>query len=230
MINSRSKILLVEDDSSLGFMIKDALEDLYEVTWATDGNKAWEAFSKNEYDLCLLDVMLPYKSGFEIAESIRNINKEVPILFVSARAMEEDRINGFLKGGDDYITKPFSMEELKHRVAVFLKRRGHSSKEKSETTIGKYRFKPDLLLLSIGDETRKLTRKEGNLLFYLCGKSNEVIKREDILMAVWGKDDYFTGRSLDVFISKLRKYLSDDPQIRIENYHGVGFLFKVSDS
>lgn len=226
-MDNRSKILLVEDDPSLGFMIKDALEDHYEVDWATDGQKAWNSFSKNTYDLCLLDVMLPLKSGFEIAENIRTVNKEVPILFVSARAMEEDRIKGFRKGGDDYITKPFSMEELKHRIAVFLKRRGYSAEDKSELKIGRYVFQPDLLLLTIDEESRKLTRKEADLLFYLCKNSNEVIKREDILMAVWGKDDYFTGRSLDVFISKLRKYLSMDEKIRIENYHGVGFLFKI---
>ena len=223
----KSKILLVEDDSSLGFLIKDALEDHYEVYWATDGKKAEEAFQKDAYNLCLLDVMLPHKSGFEIADFIRQTDSDIPILFVSARAMEEDRIKGFLKGGDDYITKPFSMEELKHRIAVFLKRSKKPVHDKADIQIGKYIFKPDLLLLSIADEERKLTRKEGSLLFYLAGKKNEVIKREDILMAVWGKDDYFTGRSLDVFISKLRKYLTGDENIQIENYHGVGFLFKV---
>lgn len=223
----KSKILLVEDDSSLGFLIKDALDDQYTVFWATDGKKAEEAFNQNTYDLCLLDVMLPHKSGFEIAEFIRKTNKEIPILFVSARAMEEDRIKGFMKGGDDYITKPFSMEELKHRIAVFLKRSKKPAQEKADIQIGKYTFKPELLLLSINSKDRKLTRKEGSLLFYLAGRKNEVIKREDMLMAVWGKDDYFTGRSLDVFISKLRKYLNTDENIQIENYHGVGFLFKV---
>lgn len=226
-MDAKSKILLVEDDSSLGFLIKDALEGHYDVFWATDGQKAEEAFKKDCYNLCLLDVMLPHKSGFEIADTIRKANTDIPILFVSARAMEEDRIKGFMKGGDDYITKPFSMEELKHRIAVFLKRSKNQSVGQDGISIGQYNFKPDLLLLSTGQEEKKLTRKEGNLLFFLASKKNEVIKREEILMAVWGKDDYFTGRSLDVFISKLRKYLSGDPNIEIENYHGVGFLFKV---
>ncbi|MEL6561128.1 MAG: response regulator transcription factor [Bacteroidota bacterium] len=226
-MDAKSKILMVEDDSSLGFLIKDALEDHYDVFWATDGQKAEEAFKKGSYNLCLLDVMLPHKSGFEIAETIRKTNTDIPILFVSARAMEEDRIKGFMKGGDDYITKPFSMEELKHRIAVFLKRSKNQSVSQDGISIGVYNFKPDLLLLSTSQEEKKLTRKEGNLLFFLASRKNEVIKREEILMAVWGKDDYFTGRSLDVFISKLRKYLSEDPAIEIENYHGVGFLFKV---
>jgi len=228
-MNIKSKILLVEDDSSLGFLMKDALDENYDVFWASDGKKAEEAFDNCTYDLCLLDVMLPHKSGFDIAEFIRSKNSDIPILFVSARAMEEDRVKGFLKGGDDFITKPFSMEELKHRIAVFLKRSKRPVTQNEEITIGNYLFRPDLLILSTASDERKLTRKEGNLLFFLAGKKNEVIKREEILMAVWGKDDYFTGRSLDVFISKLRKYLKADPDIEIENYHGVGFLFKIKE-
>ena len=226
MTKPSAKILLVEDDASLGFLMKDALEEQYEVYWATDGQKATEVFDVDTFDICLLDVMLPQKSGFQVAEVIRAKDKEVPILFVSARALEEDRIKGFMQGGDDYITKPFSMEELKHRIAVFLKRTGKSTAGSEKRYIGKYQFQPDLLLLEIDGSTRKLTRKEGNLLNYLISRKNEVIKREEILLAVWGKDDYFTGRSLDVFISKLRKYLKEDERIAIENYHGVGFLLK----
>ncbi|MEL7148943.1 MAG: response regulator transcription factor, partial [Bacteroidota bacterium] len=216
----------VEDDASLGFLMKDALEEIYQVFWATDGQKATEVFHENQFDLCLLDVMLPQKSGFQVAETIRQKDKEIPILFVSARAMEEDRIKGFLQGGDDYITKPFSMEELKHRIAVFLKRTGKNQTIAEKALIGTYQYQADLLLLEYNGETRKLTRKEGTLLNYLISRKNEVIKREEILLAVWGKDDYFTGRSLDVFISKLRKYLRNDDNIAIENYHGVGFLLK----
>ena len=223
---SNTKILLVEDDPSLGFLMKDALEELYQVHWATDGQKATNAFQESSFDLCLLDVMLPQKSGFQVAETIRAKDKDIPILFVSARAMEEDRIKGFMQGGDDYITKPFSMEELKHRIAVFLRRAGKSQPTSDRVSIGSYSYQSELLLLEHQGETRKLTRKEGNLLNYLLSRKNEVIKREEILLAVWGKDDYFTGRSLDVFISKLRKYLREDPTIAIENYHGVGFLLK----
>lgn len=226
MTKQNTKILLVEDDASLGFLMKDALEEHYQVYWATDGQKATDIFKENNFDLCLLDVMLPQKSGFQVAEAIRSQNKEIPILFVSARAMEEDRIKGFVQGGDDYITKPFSMEELKHRIAVFLKRAGKSPMPAAKASIGRYEFQSELLLLELDGTTRKLTRKEGNLLGYLISRKNEVIKREEILLAVWGKDDYFTGRSLDVFISKLRKYLKEDESIAIENYHGVGFLLK----
>ena len=226
MTRDHAKIMLVEDDATLGFLMKDALEELYQVHWATDGSKAIKLFEELSFDLCLLDVMLPEKSGFQVAEAIRQIDTEIPILFVSARAMEEDRIKGFLQGGDDYITKPFSMEELKHRIAVFLKRTRKPSTATVSVEIGGYRYHTDLLLLKHGGEERKLTRKEGELLSYLISRRNEVIKREEILLAVWGKDDYFTGRSLDVFISKLRKYLKGDENIAIENYHGVGFLLK----
>ncbi len=227
MMATKFKVLLVEDDPSLGFIMKDALESSYDVSWFDDGIKAQEAIESQPFDLCLLDIMLPNKSGFELAEIIRVKNKEIPILFVSARAMEEDRIKGFLKGGDDYITKPFSMEELKHRMAVFLKRSQRQAGENGGMKIGSYVYEHSLLKLKRNDHERKLTRKEGDLLYYLSKRKNEILKREEILIALWGKDDYFTGRSLDVFISKLRKYFAEDQNIAIENYHGVGFLLKI---
>jgi len=227
--DNRPRILLVEDDASLGFIMKDTLEPKYQVLLINDGAKADEIIQHENFNLCLVDIMLPNKSGFDLAEAIREKDQEVPILFVSARAMEEDRIKGFLKGGDDYITKPFSMEELKHRIAVFLKRSLKSAQDNSILAIGMYSYHHHLLLLKWSEGERKLTRKEGSLLYYLASRKNEILKREEILIQLWGKDDYFNGRSLDVFLSKLRKYLALDKSISIENYHGVGFLFKVEE-
>lgn len=229
MKDNRPRILLVEDDASLGFIMKDTLEPKYQVLLINDGAKADEIIQHENFNLCLVDIMLPNKSGFDLAEAIREKDQEVPILFVSARAMEEDRIKGFLKGGDDYITKPFSMEELKHRIAVFLKRSLKSAQDNSILAIGMYSYHHHLLLLKWSEGERKLTRKEGSLLYYLASRKNEILKREEILIQLWGKDDYFNGRSLDVFLSKLRKYLALDKSISIENYHGVGFLFKVEE-
>ncbi len=225
MTTKKASILLVEDDPSLGFLMKDALEEDYHVNWILDGQFASDKFKEGAYDACLLDIMLPRKDGFTIAEEIRAANQQVPILFVSAKSMEEDRIKGFLKGGDDYITKPFSMNELKLRIEVFLRR--SNNKKTDRYTIGSYTFVPSTFCLTHGDNAKKLTRRESELLEYLVKNHSQVIKREEILNALWGNDDYFNGRSLDVFISKLRKYLSGDPRIKISNYHGVGFQFEV---
>lgn len=217
------KILLVEDDDSLAFVVQDALRQAgYQVTHFADGVSALSGFSSDKFCLCLIDVMLPKKDGFQLAAEIRAINQDVPILFLTAREQEEDRLKGFRLGADDYITKPFSIEELKLRIQVFLKR---TLKEQLANifTIGNYRFDYPNLLLKLNDDKKKLTQKEADILKCLLQHSDGVLKREELLMQVWGDDDYFMGRSLDVFITRLRKYLSKDPTISIRNYHGVGF-------
>ncbi|SFF00314.1 response regulator transcription factor [Sunxiuqinia elliptica] len=226
------KILLVEDDKTLNFIIRDNLEEAgYEVQAAEDGVQAFDTFSKHAFDLCLLDVMLPKLDGFSLAKKIREKNQSIPILFLTAKAMTEDKINGFTIGGDDYITKPFSMEELLLRIKVFLKR-SHTdaieSEELNRCKIGQFDFLFDNLTLQNGDEKRTLTYKEAELLKYFCENSNSVLSRSDILKNVWGSDDYYLGRSLDVFISRLRKYLKSDPSIKIINLHGIGFRFNAS--
>lgn len=225
------KILLVEDDKTLNFIIRDNLEEAgYDVTASEDGLSALDIFSSNEFDLCLLDVMLPKLDGFSLARKIREKNQSIPILFLTAKNMTEDKINGFNLGGDDYITKPFSMEELLLRIRVFLKRSHTDDIETSELAnckIGGFDFLFDNLTLQYENEKRTLTYKEAELLRYFCENSNTVLSRSDILKNVWGSDDYYLGRSLDVFISRLRKYLKNDPEIKIINLHGIGFRFNA---
>ena len=225
----RAHLLYVEDDESLSFVTRDHLElQGYRVTHCADGSSAKEAIDRQDYDLCLLDVMLPETDGFTLAKEIRKQNTEVPILFLTAKSLKEDRLFGLRLGADDYITKPFSIEELILKIEVFLRRsRSVSTPSPNEYVLGKYIFNYPNLKLKIGDDLRRLTQKEADLLKYLLEQKNQVIKRADILEAVWGENDYFLGRSLDVFISRLRKYLKKDEQIRIENIHGVGFCFHV---
>lgn len=227
----KAKLLLVEDDPSLSFVIKDNLERQgYEVVHAANGQQAGELFGRQRFDLCLLDVMLPKVDGFTLASTIRASNDKVPILFITARSLQEDKLKGFGLGADDYITKPFSMEELLYRIAVFLKRSGQAAEEATPSIrvrMGRYVLDTDCLTLSCHGEHIKLTRRESDLLFLLSERKNLVVKREEILVKLWGDDDYFAGRSLDVFISRLRKYLKDDADIRIENHHSVGFRLVV---
>ncbi|MFZ1806812.1 MAG: response regulator transcription factor [Cyclobacteriaceae bacterium] len=221
------KILLVEDDPGLGFVIKDNLtHKQYDVTLCTDGEEAHRQFLDQSFDLCILDVMLPKKDGFSLAQSFRSKNQNVPILFVSAKGLIEDKIVGFESGGDDYIVKPFSMEELFCRIEVFLRR---TSTQENETSfsIGSYQFDGNNITLSHKNGAKTLTQKEAGVLKLLYNNKDKVLKREEILKSIWGDDDYFMGRSLDVFISKLRKYLKHDPSIQIVNYHGVGFRLEV---
>ncbi len=224
-MESRARILLVEDDLNLGYVIKDNLtEKGFEISLCEDGEKAIDAFESQEFDLCILDIMLPKIDGFSVAEKIRSTDQETPILFLSAKSMKEDKINGFKIGGDDYITKPFSIEELVLRVEVFIKRSGGTLPAQPSTfEIGAFTFDHSNLLLANGDNKRTLTQKESDILHMFCSKPGIVLKREEILNKVWGDDDYFLGRSLDVFISKLRKYLREDSSLEIINYHGVGF-------
>lgn len=232
------KILLVEDDKNLGFVIKDNLESNgFAVDLALTGKDGWNMFSHNHYSLALLDVMLPEQDGFTLAKNIRKINEEIPLIFLTARSLEEDKLTGFKIGADDYITKPFNMEELLFRIRVFLKRSKGFSHDLSNSTdnschrIGQYTFFPDQLILIRKSEKKKLTEREAILLNLFCNHKNKVLKRSDILQNIWGSDDYFLGRSLDVFISRLRKYLKDDLKLQIVNHHGVGFeLIDLNDN
>ena len=223
----KKKILYVEDDPNLAFATKDNLEAYdYEVTHASDGAEALDFIEKEHFDICVLDVMLPKMDGFTLAENIRKSDKQVPILFLTARVLQEDKIKGFELGADDYVTKPFSIQELKMRIEVIL-RRNNSGKptpvQPKTNTVGKYNFDFTKLTLSINDSLQTLTFREAEVLKYLSERPDQVIRRDELLKAIWGDDDYFMGRSLDVFISRLRKYLSADPAIRIDNVHGVGF-------
>lgn len=229
MISPKGRILLAEDDTSLGFVIKDSLEiEGYEVVHCPDGQSAIDRFNKAEFDLCLLDVMMPNKDGFTVAKKIRQQSDLVPILFLTAKSLEEDKLKGFHTGADDYITKPFSMQELLLRMDVFLRRsRKLVSETNEEYTIGKLRFSyADLKLFAQGISF-DLTQKEADLLRFLCQHNNKILKRDEILLNVWGKDDYFLGRSMDVFMTKLRKYFKIDPNIILETIHGVGFRFNI---
>jgi DNA-binding response OmpR family regulator len=228
-MSEKKKILLVEDDPSLGFVIKDNLcVKGYDVTLCVDGVQGETVFNTEAFNLCIVDVMLPGKDGFSLARSIRAGNSNVPILFLTAKSMMEDKLTGFQAGADDYITKPFGLEELLCRIEVFLKRGNvQGNGEEKLFPIGHYQFDFSRLLLQYGDMEKSLTQKEAEVLKLLYQHKERVLKREEILRSVWGDDDYFMGRSLDVFISKLRKYLKDDPSIQIVNYHGVGFRLEV---
>lgn len=224
----QKKILLVEDDPSLGFVIQDNLGlKGYDVTWCRDGEQGEQAYRKAQFDLCILDVMLPKKDGFSLAESIRSINKEVPILFLTAKTMVEDKLKGFRTGADDYITKPFSLEELVYRIEVFLRRSREMEQTDTVFNVGQFQFDPFSFTLRHKDHEKTLTQKEAEVLKLLYCNRDRVLKREEILTHIWGNDDYFMGRSMDVFISKLRKYLKTDPDIQIVNYHGVGFRLEI---
>ncbi|WP_204356496.1 response regulator transcription factor [Arcticibacterium luteifluviistationis] len=223
-----AKILYVEDDKNLSYVIKDNLEEEgFEISHFADGKEALKNFQKEKFDLCLLDVMLPELDGFSLAEKIREQNEQIPIIFLTAKVLQEDKIEGLKIGGDDYITKPFSIEELTLRIKVFLKRSTVSDieDEQNEYRIGKYNFSFSQLILDSEEGIKKLTHREAEVLKYLCDKRDSVIKREDILTKIWGRDDYFLGRSLDVFITRLRKMLATDDSLKIENVHGVGFRF-----
>jgi DNA-binding response OmpR family regulator len=227
------RILLVEDDATLRFIIKDNLElNHFGVDIAEDGEMALRLFHESEYSLIILDVMLPKVDGFTVAREIRKVNDQIPVLFLTARSMNEDKITGLTLGGDDYITKPFSMEELLLKMKIFLRRSTTSSPfvnttESQGIKIGKYLFSEQNLALACGDFQRRLTLKEAELVKYFANNSNKVLSRDEILQNVWGSNDYFLGRSLDVFISRLRKYFSLDPDIRIVNLHGIGFRFNI---
>jgi len=226
------KILLAEDDPNLGELLKDYLElkGKFEVTLAQDGDEALDQFRKGQYDLCILDVMMPKKDGFSLGKDIRKTDQTVPIIFATAKGMMEDKTQAFELGGDDYITKPFRMEELLLRIHALLKR---ASKDKDEELadkfeIGNYFFDYTSQVISFKGHQQKLSTKEAELLRLLCLKKNDVLTREEALVKIWHDDNYFTGRSMDVFLSKLRKYLREDSSVEIVNVHGKGYKLLVS--
>lgn len=233
MYDIKYPVLLVEDDSALSYIVKDNLEQhQYRVEVAADGITALDMFRKNNYAIILLDVMLPKMDGFTLAKEIRKTDEQVPIIFLTARSMTEDKITGLTLGGDDYVTKPFSMEELLLKMRIFLKRSAVSGSNiiKPVITIGDFIFIEEELLLKHPSQERRLTLKEAELIRLFASSINTVLSRDEILNKVWGSNDYFLGRSLDVFISRLRKYFSLDPHIRIVNLHGIGFRFTVKDT
>lgn len=226
------KLLLVEDDDALRFIVKDNLErNSYQVDTAENGEQALKLYKENVYNLVILDVMLPKIDGFKVAEQIRKSDEQIPIIFLTARSMTEDKIAGLTIGGDDYITKPFNLEELLLKIKIFLKRSNSTingqQEEESTEKIGKFIFIPDQLSLSFEENIKKLTIKETELIKLFVQNKNRVLSRKEILETIWGSNDYFLGRSLDVFISRLRKYFKADPDIKIVNIHGIGFRFSV---
>jgi DNA-binding response OmpR family regulator len=221
----KSKILYAEDDETIAFLIQDSLEAFYEIDCYSDGKAALDAFNTQSFDICLLDIMMPEMNGFEVAQYIRDKNSEIPIIFISAKALKEDRIKGLKIGADDYLVKPFSIEELILKIEVFLKRTKKTHNAPQQYKVGKYSFDPKNYTLQHAENTVTLTQRESELLFYFICHKNTVLKRQDILKVVWGDDDYFMGRSLDVFISRLRKVFADEQNIIIENLHGIGFRF-----
>ena len=226
----KPKILYAEDDETLSFVTKDNLEiNGFSVTHCMDGEEAIEAFSKNTFDLCILDVMMPKKDGFTVATEIRKKNAEIPILFLTAKSLKDDKITGLKLGADDYITKPFSIEELVLKIGIFLKRKNINQIKQDHMNIGSLSFDyRNLSIIGPSGVEKILTQREADLLKILFENKNNIIKREEILEKVWGQNDYFLGRSMDVFISRLRKYLVEDPSVKIDNIHGVGFKMNIN--
>lgn len=224
----RIKILLAEDDLNLGVLLVDYLEaEGFKVKLCKDGELALKAFHEHSFDLCLLDVMMPRLDGFSLAREIRSKDKGIPILFITAKSMKADKLKGYGLGADDYVTKPFDEEELLWKITAIIRRMPDGGEAQDVIALGSYLFDHPNLSLTFGDRTRRITEKEGEILKYLSDHRNRVIKREDLLKDLWGENDYFLGRSLDVFITKIRKYLKDDPSLSIENVFGVGFVFNV---
>ena len=231
-MQSKGKILLAEDDEYLRELVKDALEEEnYTITACANGQEAIDLFDKTQFDICLLDIMMPVKDGFTVAKKIRQQSDVIPILFISTKTLIEDKVEGYQKGADDYIVKPFNMKELLLKLDVFLRRtKKMFSETKQEFQIGNIYFSYTDLRLSNDDGIFDLKQKEADLLKFLCEHPNRILKREEILMSVWGKNDYFLGRSMDVFMSKVRKYLRADPNVFLETIHGMGYRFTVPAS
>lgn len=224
-MDKKLKILLCEDDENLGMLLREFLQAKgYSAELCNDGEKGYKAFVKNQYDLCVLDVMMPKKDGFTLAQEIKNINSQVPIIFLTARNIKEDVLEGFKIGADDYITKPFSMEELVVRINAVLRRvKGKKDSQNNIFKIGVYTFDAKKQSLMLGEEVTKLTTKETELLTLLCENMNDVLERNYALKSIWVDDNYFNARSMDVYITKLRKLLKKDPEIEIINIHGKGY-------
>lgn len=226
MENTKAKILLCEDDQNLGMVLKNYLElNDYDVILERDGRLGLAAFQREKFDLCLLDVMMPNMDGFTLAEEIRDINPDVPLFFLSAKTMKDDILQGYKLGADDYITKPFDSEVLLHKIKAILKRNEELHKEEAnqEFDLGSYHFNPRLRELTVNGKTQTLSPKENELLKMLAEYKNDLLPRETALKKIWGSDTYFNGRSMDVYIAKLRKYLKEDDNLEIVNIHGNGF-------
>ena len=230
-MKAKVRILLVEDDPNLGNLLSEYLEAKgFIVKLLTDGEKGLAEFKRSNFDFLILDVMMPKKDGFTLAKEIRELNVKVPILFLTAKSMKEDTIEGFKSGGDDYMTKPFSMEELLMRIEAIMRRTGVEKDEKPEAhSIGKFNFDPNKQSLQKNGSSIKLTTKENDLLYLLSKKRNDILERNYALNSIWGDDNYFNGRSMDVYIAKLRKHLKADEDIEIINIHGKGFKLLVKD-
>jgi two-component system, OmpR family, response regulator len=229
-MESKAKILLVEDDTNLGTVLKDYLElNDYDVVLERDGILGLAGFRRERFDLCLLDVMMPNMDGFTLAEEIRDIDPDIPLFFLSAKTMKDDIIQGYKLGADDYITKPFDSDLLLLKIRAILKRNEelHRESENQEFDMGSYHFNPKLRELSHSGQTQTLSPKENELLKMLCEHKNDLLPRDQALKRIWGSDTYFNGRSMDVYIAKLRKYLRDDASIEIVNIHGNGFRLVV---
>ena len=224
------RIYLVEDDLSFGSVLKSYLEiNDFNVEWVDDGKYAVEHFRKGLFDICILDVMLPHVDGFTIANEIRQINNLVPIIFLTAKKLKEDVLKGYGVGGDDYITKPFDTDILLAKIRAILARRDFQSGTKDIYELGKFIFNAKLRTLTAGDDEKKLSPKEAQLLELLVTNPNTLISREMALKKIWGNDDYFTARSMDVYVTKLRKFLSEDTRLNIKNIHGAGFQLVISE-
>jgi len=230
-MSKKLNILLAEDDENLGNLLHTYLKNKgFDADLARNGKRAFEKFTafNANYDFCIFDVMMPEMDGFTLAKEIREIDKKVPILFLTAKSMKEDKLEGFAIGADDYLTKPFSMEELLARINAILRRTDTQiSDENPEMMVGKIKYQPEMRLLHLEDGVKKLTTKENQLLQLLVKNENEILDRQATLRAIWGDDNYFNGRSMDVYIAKLRKLLKEDPAIEIMNVHGKGFKFLV---
>jgi two-component system OmpR family response regulator len=230
---SKGSILLVEDDKNLGFILTDYLGmSGYQVEHAENGVTGLEAFRNGKFDLCILDIMMPLKDGFTLAREIRELDEHIPIIFLTAKTLKEDKIIGFKIGADDYITKPFSTEELNLRIEAILRRTRMALLNNDQPVvfqIGTYNFDYSNQLLTGPDTERRLTKKEAEVLRLLCINKNRILRREIALRMIWGEDDYFMGRSMDVYITKLRKFLSLDPNVNITNIHRTGFMLEVKE-
>lgn len=227
----KQKILLVEDEENFGVVLKNYLELAdYEVRWYPNGNLGFAGFRKEEFDLCILDVMMPERDGFSLAEDIRKENKSIPLIFLTAKGMKEDQLRGYRLGADDYITKPFDSEVLLWKIKAIMKRDGgvvEAKQSREEYTIGSFTYQPRLRTLEREGEQQRLSPKEAQLLELLCQHINDVMPRELALREIWSEDSYFTTRSMDVFIARLRKMLKDDPSVELINVHGNGFRLKA---
>ncbi|MFZ5939486.1 MAG: response regulator transcription factor [Bacteroidota bacterium] len=231
MTEIKTRILLAEDDENLGSLLQEYLKAKnYDTDWVKNGEKAFRHFEQFHYDLCILDIMMPVKDGFTLASEIRLLNSEIPIIFLTAKSMKEDVLEGFSLGADDYMTKPFSMEELLFRIEAILRRtKGLKGSDQQVWQIGNFHFDAKKQILKNGNTEQKLTTKESDLLKLLCNNMNQVLDRNFTLKAIWIDDNYFNARSMDVYITKLRKYLKADPNVQIINVHGKGYKLVVDE-